>query len=207
MTGIIDAATQASYKDEAGESWTYFQDSADNSLYDVVQAPGLAVTSGAPRFHLSEAVDTDGAFVTASCDITTELKPPPPAVRAGIEAALKAKGVASPDYQGMPYLSTGTGPENNWAQFSYANAGGTVSQTHRVTPSLTGQQQANFNLSGLTASETQFFKDYFSGVDDAGTVSISYCLTVPAQMKGVTARVQFNSAKAYAYQRTFKWVS
>ncbi|WP_300530444.1 hypothetical protein [Maricaulis sp.] len=207
MTGIIDAATQAEYKDEAGEIWTYFQDSANSALYYVVQAPGLAVSSGAPRFHLSEAVDTDKNFITASCDITTELKPPPPTVRAGIEAALKAKGVASPIYQGMPYLSTGTGPEKNWAQFSFADAGGTVSQSHRAMPSLTGQQQANFNLSGLTATEAQFFKDYFSGVENAGTVSISYCLTVPAHLKGVTARVQFNSAKAYAYQRTFKWVS
>jgi hypothetical protein len=207
MPGILNAATQADYADPQGQIWTYFQDLDDASIYYVVQAPGLKLANGAPQFHLTEYVDGQGAFVSGLCQLATALQTPPASVTAAIESALQGKGVASPVYQAMPYADLGSGPQRNWAHLAYADATGVVSRSVSAIPSLSGDQQALFEIPDLTAAEARFFRAYFSGAADAGTVEVSYRLTVTAHMAGVTARVQFDAQKAYEYQRTFKWVS
>jgi hypothetical protein len=119
--------------------------------------------------------------------------------------------VASPRYQAMPFIDVTSGGQPrevdpNQAFLSYADAAGTVSRTLQTTPSLSGSQLAVFVIGGMNEDEVAFFKAYFGGTAVAGTVEVSYKLTVWALLHGVSARVRFNSQAAFKYQRTFKWV-
>lgn len=207
MPGVINAGTIGEYVDPDGRDWTYFQDTDTPRVFYIIQRPGFKMNNGIPVFSITEYVTEDGEFLSALCQISTALESPPETVKTAIADALRAKGVTDPTYEAMPYASLGSGPEQNWAHLNYADETGTISGTASAIPSLTGDQQAIFNLENLTQSELDFFKAYFSGVAGAGTVEVNYRLTVIAHMDGVTARIQFDSSKAFEYQRTFKWVS
>ena len=207
MSGIINAATKSVYTDPSGYKWVYYQDNEIPSIFYVMPTPQIAVGKGQPLFHLTEYVDDKNQFVAGLCQITTSLAPPSLDVQHEIQKALEAKGVTNPIYQAMPFQSLGTGIERNRAYLNFASASGMVSRTVSVTPSLSGSQNAIFDITDLSQMEVAFFKAYFGGDTAAGTVQIIYQLTLTAHMQGVTAQVHFNAQAAFDYQRTYKWVS
>jgi hypothetical protein len=205
-SGIINAASRGEYKDPSNYTWVYFQDSESPNVFYVLPTPQIAVKQGYPQFHLTEYVDSQEQFVSALCQITTELIPPSAVVQSAIAKILEGKGVSDPTYQAMPFQDLGDG-QRNQAYLNYANAAGTVSRTVNTTPSLSGNETAIFNITNMLQPEVQFFKDYFGGNEAAGIVNLVYQLTVIAHMDGITAEVSFDAQAAYEYQRTFKWVS
>lgn len=211
MTGTLDAGSKATYTDPGtSTTWTYYQDSANSSIYYIAPVPVFAQQGGIPQFHLTEYDDQQGNFIAGQCQLTTALTVPP-AIQSAVGQALQQKGVAAPNYQAMPFVDITPGGQQssvdpNQAFLSYADAAGTVSRTLQTTPSLSGNQQAVFVIGSMSAAEVAFFKAYFGGTAGAGTVQVSYKLTVWALLNGVSARVQFDSQAAYTYQRTFKWV-
>jgi hypothetical protein len=207
MTGVLNAASQASYTDAANNVWTYFQDAGDQSTYYVAPRPVFEVSGGLPQFHLTEYLDGDGTYMSALGQATTVLAVPDSVVQA-VATALRQKGVPSPGYQAMPYIDVRTGAvDPNLAFFSYADKGGTVSRSVQATPALSGSQAATFTLGYLSEPETGFLKAYFGGDETAGTVQVVYQLTVWARLGAVSAHVHFDAQAAYNYQRTYKWVS
>lgn len=207
MAGIINAATQASYTDPSGVTWTYFQDNDSTSIFYITPVPAFAVQSGAPQFHLTEYNDTGGNFISAQCQLTTVLTVPNSVIQA-VQTALEQAGVSSPTYQAMDFIDIAQGDisDPNQAFLNYADAAGTISNTVQTIPSLSGSQTAIFNITNMRESEVSFFKAYFGGDASVGTVQVVYRLTVIARLGEVTASVQFDAQAAYEYQRTFKWV-
>ncbi|BAZ36680.1 hypothetical protein NIES4101_26000 (plasmid) [Calothrix sp. NIES-4101] len=207
MVGTINLAMQATYTDNTGVLWTYFQDNDAPSVYYIVPRPVFSIPqNGVAQFHLTEWVDGNGEFLSAQCQLATMLTVPDAVIQA-VGSALQQKGVAEPNYQAINFLDiTKDGVDPNQAFLNYADAGGMFSRTVATTPSLSGNQTAAFNLSSLTQSEVNFFKAYFSGATNAGSVQVSYQLTALARLGTITARVQFDSQAAFNYQRTYKWV-
>jgi hypothetical protein len=208
MAGIINAATQATYKDLAGVIWTYFQDNDNPSTFYVTPVPAFATQSGVPQFHLTEYVDGQGNFLSAQCQVTTVLAVPA-AVIQSVQAALAQKGVPSPTYQAMDFIDISQGgiDDPNQAFLNFADAAGTVSRTVQTVPSLSASQIAIFNINDMRQGEVNFFKAYFGGSPGVGTVQVVYRLTVIARLGEVTVQVKFDAQAAYDYQRTFKWVT
>ena len=207
MSGIINAASKNSYKDPNSNLWEYYQDNEDASIFYVMPRPQLAISRGAPQFHLEEYVDDDGDFVAGLCQLTTSLAPVPDDVQSAIARKLSDAGVSNPQYQAMPFQSLGDGVERNRAYLNFASADGMVSRNVQTIPSLSGSQNAVFDVTNMSKSEVAFFKDYFGGNTAAGSMQIVYQLTLIAHLGGVTAKVQFDAKAAYDYQRTYKWVS
>lgn len=206
MAGIINAATQATYTDPAGVAWTYFQDNDNSNIFYITPVPAFAAQGGFPQFHLTEYADGDGNFISAHCQLVTILTVPNAVIEA-VRAALKQKGVSSPDYQAIDFIDIAQGSvDPNQAFLNYADAGGTISRTIHTVPSLSGSQTAIFNINNMRESEASFFKAYFGGDASAGTIEVVYRLTVIARLGAVTARIQFDAQAAYKYQRTFEWV-
>jgi len=202
---IIDAGTRATFVDSNNTSWIYYLDADTPSVFYVEPLPQLAIQNGQPAFHLTVYQDGGGAFVTATLSLTTALGPAPSEVVDGIVERLATPGV-QPTAQAMPYIDVGDGPERNQAYLNLASADGTVSLTANVVPSLSSPETAAFSLTGLSAREVDFLQRYFGGDSTAGTVGVTYELTVMAKMNGVTAHVHFSASAAYEFQRTFAWV-
>lgn len=206
MSGILNAASQGTYADPAGQAWTYFQDHDDASTYYVVPVPQLSVQGGAPQFHLTEYCNPAGEVVSARCQLTTVLAVPPAVVLA-VASQLQKQGVPSPRYQALPFIDVVQGGvDPNQATLSYADAAGTVSGSVQTLPSLSNSQTAVFTLNNLPASAVALFKGYFGGNPAAGAVQVVYRLTAWARLGAITAQVQFDTQAAYQYQRTFAWV-
>lgn len=206
MTGVLNITTQATYTDHAGVTWTYFQDNDTPNIFYITPVPAFALQNGLPQFHLTEYRDAQNNFVSAQCQMTTMLSVPSATIQA-VQALLQQSGVSSPNYQAMDYLDIVTNNvDPNQASLHYADMGGTISRTVQTIPSLSGSQTAIFNINNMTQNEVNFFKAYFGGTANVGTIRVVYQLTVWAHMDDVTARVQFDSQAAYTYQRTFKWV-
>ncbi|WP_437593528.1 hypothetical protein [Sorangium sp. So ce1000] len=208
MAGVINAATEATYTDLSGVTWTYFQDNDNASIFYVMPVPAFLVQDGVPQFHLTEYLDDHGNFLSAQCRLTTILAVPPVVIQA-VQDALEHNGVSSPTYQAMSFVDIGRGgaADPNQAFLNIADAAGTVSRTVQAVPSLSGSQIAIFNLTELREGEVRFVKAYFGGRPGVGSVQVVYRLTFIARLGEVTARVQFDAQAAYNYQRTFKWVT
>lgn len=208
MTGVLDAASEAFYTDPANTVWTYFQDADVPSTFYVAPRPAFSVLNGLPQFHLTEYVGGAGAYLSALGQLTTVLAVPAD-VATAVGVALQRKGVPSPSYQAMPYIDIPNGrADPNQAFLNYADTNGTVSRTVATTPSLSGSQNATFDIDYLGRTEAAFLKAYFGGGGAAaGTVQVVYQLTVWARLGAVCAHVHFDAQAAYTYQRTFKWVS
>lgn len=207
MTGILDAASQASYTDSANTVWAYFQDADTPSTYYVAPKPAFSVVNGLPRFHLTEYVDSGGKYLSALGQVTTILAVPDTVIKA-VGTALRQKGVASPGYQAMPYIDVPSGGvDPNLAFLSYADKAGIISRTVQATPALSGSQQATFSIDYMSHAEASFLKAFFGGDATAGTVQVVYQLTAWARLGAVSAHVHFDAQAAYNYQRTYKWVS
>jgi hypothetical protein len=206
MTGVLDAASQASYTDAANTVWAYFQDADDPNTYYVAPQPAFSVVGGLPQFHLTEYVNTGGTYLSGLGQLSTVLAVPTGVTQA-VATALRQKGVSSPTGQAMPYIDVpGDGPDPNLAFLNYADKTGIVSRTVQATPSLSGSQAATFTVDYLSQAETEFLKAYFGGDTTAGTVQVVYQLTVWARLGDVKAHVHFDAQAAYDYQRTYKWV-
>lgn len=213
MAGIINAASKGSYTDNTGQIWIYYQDQdTSNSVFYIMPKPVmLQRPDGSPQFYLTEYTDNQGNFVAGSCQISTELAPVSSDVQTAVAELLRASGITSPSYQSMPFqdLTPINSPDLNCAYLKFSDVAGTVSRTISVIPSLSTAgivEEAIFNITSMTQAEVQFFKDYFGGNTQAGTVEISYQLTAIAAMSGIQVQVQFNSQAAYDYQRTYAWV-
>lgn len=206
MAGVVNLASEATYTDSAGVTWTYYQENDAPSTFYVMPVPVLATQNGLPQFHLTEYVDGAGNFLSAQCRVTTVLTVPQSVIQA-VQTALQQQGVPSPSYQAMPFIDiTDGGVDPNQAFLNWADAGGRVSGTAQTVPSLSGSQTAIFTIDNLTLSESDFWKAYFGGADGVGSVQVVYQLTAIARIGAVTARVQFDAQAAYRYQRTFAWV-
>jgi hypothetical protein len=207
MTGILDAASQASYTDAANTVWAYFQDADTPGTYYVAPKPAFSMANGLPRFHLTEYVDSNGKYLSALGQVTTVLAVPDSVVQA-VATALRQKGISSPAYQAMPYIDVPSGGvDPNLAFLNYADKAGIVSRTVQATPALSGSQAATFSIDYMSQAEASFLKAFFGGDATAGPVQVVYQLTAWARLKGVSARVHFDAQAAYDYQRTYKWVS
>lgn len=206
MAGIINAASKGTYKNQSGQEWVYYQDLNTTSIFYIMPRPRIAQPQGYPQFHLTEYTNDQSQFVSALCQITTELAPAPNDIQAAIAGLLRNAGVADPVYQAMPFQDLGDDPDRNRAYLNYADAAGTVSRTIGVVPSLSGTESTIFNITNMTQAEVQFFKSYFGGNGQSGTISIVYQLTAVAFMGGIQSQVQFDAQAAYNYQRTYKWV-
>ena len=162
-------------------------------------------TPPAPVFHLSEFMTTAGS-VQGLCTITTQLHVPQSVIQS-IESQLRQKGVSHPTYQPMPFISVDEpGTRTNQAFLTYASADGMASRSIHTEPEASGDQTAIFDIPNMDVWEVDFFKRYFGGDPQAGTVRVAYQLTVWARLGEVTAKVHFDAKAAYEYQRTYQWV-
>lgn len=212
MAGVINAASKGSYTDSTGQSWIYYQDQDTNAVFYIMPKPVMVQNQdGSPQFSLTEYTDNQGNFVAGSCKIITELAPVSSDVQTAVAGILRNSGIANPTYQAMPFLdSTPSGsPDPNCASLKFSDAAGTVSRTITVVPSLSTAgvvEEAIFNITSMTRAEVQFFKNYFGGNAEAGTVEITYQLTATAAMGGIQVQVTFDAQAAFEYQRTYAWV-
>lgn len=200
---MLNFALKGTYQDPSGYSWDYYRDdqvdTSDPNIFYIIPQPQFVLQEGTdkPVFNIIKNVTDGGDNGSGTCQFSVELSVPA-AVESAISSAILNNSIQFPGVAAPVFVTL------QW------NAGGTVGFT-LVTDGVGtyfsapvtgfGGSVANFLLN-LTSKQLESITAVFSSPGGTSSLDITYNVSVPARLRGVTAVLTFNSSVAYQYQVT-----
>ena len=198
---MLNFAFKGTYQDPTGYNWDFYSDdhldpNPDPNAFYIIPKPTLVMDSvGNPSFQILNYT-TDGSnngsgYLRFDVELTV-----PQSIMAGVTAAILADPVKFPNVTTPVFLTLALN-EASTASFNIDAAG--VTTTYTANASGFGGNVASFLLN-LTKIQLDTVSAAFN--QTGGAIAITYYLSVPARLQGVSAVLTFDSSIAYQYQVT-----
>lgn len=198
---MLNFALKGTYQDPTGYSWDYYRDDQldpnpdPNAFYIIPRPQFVTDAAGNPSFGIL-CYQTDGSDNGSGyCRFDVELSVPDN-IRTAIAAAIKNNPTKFPNVTNPSFISLALNRPSS-AAFNLVVNGDTY--TFTAAASNFGSNVASF-LVAMTKDQLNTFTATFSKA--GGALDITYYLSVPARLQGVSAQLSFDSSIAYQYQVT-----
>jgi hypothetical protein len=198
---MLNFSLKGTYQDPSGYSWDYYRDDQldpnpdPNAFYIIPKPQFVTDGQGNPSFGIL-CYQTDGSDNGSGfCRFDVELSVPQN-VQAAIAAAIKANPGKFPGVSNPTFLTLALNQQSK-AGFNLIVDGQT--NTFFASASNFGSNVASFQVA-MTKHQIDTFTATFSKT--GGAIDITYYLSVPARLQGVSAKLSFDSSIAFQYQVT-----